>query len=245
MHHGITDGYGQNREIIGNRVNSQVDWLDKVIVLLSGGIDSATALYLTKKETSEVFSLNFVYAQASIREAETSQRLATEAKVREHITVSLPFFKEIQTRYRPQPTANITSAYVPARNIIFYGIAGAYAETLGARKIVFGSNAEDAKELPDARPEFVRAANVLLAKGTRVGAGGNAIQVVNPLIESSKKEVLRLAIELNVPLELTWSCHEDVILPCHRCRGCVARHNAFKEIGMQDPLDLRLMSGHG
>ena len=210
--------------------------MHRAIVLLSGGIDSATALYLTRQETDEVYSMNFLYAQASVREAEASKALATAAKVKEHFSIPLPFYQDIETRYQPTPSPRVSGAYVPARNTIFYGIAAAYAETLRADKIVFGSNAEDAKELPDARPEFIQLMNKLLKAGTRVGLEGAASEIVNPLISYSKLDVLKLAIQLRVPLELTWSCYEDVIVPCGKCRGCCSRLKAFEQLSLTDPV---------
>jgi 7-cyano-7-deazaguanine synthase len=210
--------------------------LRSAIVLLSGGIDSATALYWAEQQAPSIYSLNILYAQASYQEANASKSLANAAKVKEHFTVSLPFYKEIQIRYHPTQSGNVTSAYVPSRNIIFYGIAAAYAETLGIDTIVFGSNADDTRELPDATPTFIQRMNELLKIGTRTGADGTSTRIVNPLINHSKVEVLKLALELKVPLGLTWSCYEDVELPCGRCRGCRNRLDAFKRIGMVDPL---------
>jgi 7-cyano-7-deazaguanine synthase len=217
--------------------------LNDAIVLLSGGIDSATALYLTKKEAHAIYSMNLLYAQASIREAEASKALAAAAQVKEHLSVSLPFYKDIQNRYHPMPSVKVSGAYVPARNIIFYGIAAAYAETLGVGKIIFGSNAEDARELPDARPQFIQTMSELLKAGTRVGLEGNTIEIVNPLIDYKKADVLKLAIELGVPLELTWSCYEDVMIPCGKCRGCSNRLSAFNQLGLTDPLTNSERSG--
>jgi 7-cyano-7-deazaguanine synthase len=208
----------------------------RVLVLLSGGIDSATALYLTKRETEEIYSMNMIYDQLYDSEAEASKKIAAAAHVREHFSVFLPFFKDIERRYKPSPSSKTSSAYVPARNIVFYGIAAAYAETLKANKIIFGSNADDAKELPDARPTFIQLMNELIRDGTRAGTEGFVIETVNPLINYTKNEVLRLAIALKVPLQLTWSCHENAEIPCGRCRGCYNRQTAFNQLGVPDPL---------
>jgi len=208
----------------------------KAIVLLSGGIDSATALYLTKQSTAEIYTLNVIYDKEFDREAEISKKLASAAQVKEHVSILLPFYKDLEKRYHPVPSSQVSSAYVPARNIVFYGVAVAYAETLGANRVIFGSNADDAKELPDASLDFINHMNQLVRVGTRTGWEGKAIEVVNPLIEYTKTETLRIAIELGVPLELTWSCHENGQTPCGRCRGCRMRLKAFKEIGACDPL---------
>jgi len=214
------------------------DWLSLkgAIVLLSGGIDSATAMYWALQQTRNIYSMNIEYAQASYQEVSAAKSLATAAKVREHLTISLPFFRDIQDRYRPKHSSSVTTAYVPARNTIFYGIAAAYAETLEVDTVVFGSNADDTRELPDATPDFIQRMNDLLKIGTRTGADGMSIWIINPLINHSKVEVLKLALELEVPLDITWSCYEDVQLPCGKCRGCRTRLDAFKQIGMNDPL---------
>jgi len=205
-------------------------------LLLSGGIDSATALYLTKQEPGDIYTINVVYADSYDAEAEASKKIATAAHVKDHLTILLPFFKDIEQRYHPTPSNQITSAYVPARNIVFYGVASAYAETLKADRIIFGSNADDAKELPDAQPSFIQLINELIRNGTRAGREGFAIKVVNPLINYTKLQVLKLALELKVPLELTWSCYGNGRIPCGKCRGCIGRQKAFNQIGVPDPV---------
>jgi len=177
-----------------------------------------------------------IYAEAYDAEAEAAKKIAATAQVKEHLTILLPFFKDIEYRYHPSSSSEITSAYVPARNLVFYGVAAAYAETLRATQIVFGSNADDAKELPDARDDFIQLMNKLILRGTRVGNEGFGIEVLNPLIRRTKSEVLKLALELKVPLELTWSCYEDGKVPCGKCRGCIGRRRAFLEVGVRDPL---------
>lgn len=211
--------------------------MTRTIVLLSGGIDSATSLYLTKQESAEIFTLNMVYTQSYDSEAEAARRLAAAAEVKEHFSIYLPFFKDLEPRFHPPPSQMISLAYVPARNIVFYGVAAAYAEALGAEKIVFGSNADDSKELPDARPTFIELMNELVKIGTRAGVEGRAIRIVNPLINYGKLEVIKLAIQLKVPLELTWSCYEDTTVPCGKCRGCLNRSKAFRDLGITDPLN--------
>jgi 7-cyano-7-deazaguanine synthase len=213
--------------------------LPKTIVLLSGGIDSAVVLYLTKQKNGEICTMNMVYTQTYDSEAEASKKLAAVAEVKEHLSIYLPFFKDLENRFHPPPSQNVSQAYVPARNIVYYGIAAAYAETLGVERIVFGSNADDAKELPDARPSFIQLMNELVRLGTRAGNEGRTIQIVNPLINYGKTDVLKLALQLKVPLELTWSCHGDYKFPCGKCRGCVTRLKAFQELGIVDPLDYR------
>jgi 7-cyano-7-deazaguanine synthase len=212
--------------------------LEKALVLLSGGIDSTTALYLTKQETDDIYSMNMVYTQSFDSEAEAAKKLAKVANVKDHFSVYLPFFKYLETLYHPAVSSDVSTAYVPARNIVFYGVATAYAETIGATRIIFGSNQEDAKELPDARPEFIELMNELVRIGTRSGTEGSRIEIVNPLINYNKVEVLKLALKLKVPLELTWSCYQDLPTPCGKCRGCQTRRKAFDSVGIHDPLDV-------
>lgn len=212
--------------------------MNNAIVLLSGGIDSTTALYWTKQKTSSVYTINIEYAQASYQEASASKRIAEAAGVKEHITVILPFFKDIQTRYHPatRRSSGIISAYVPARNLVIYSIAVSYAETLNADAIIFGSNADDARELPDATPKFIRDMNKLIELGTKMGVAGVPAKIINPFIKLTKTDVLRAALSLKVPLQLTWSCYEDVELPCGKCRGCRTRLDAFSRLNITDPL---------
>ena len=208
----------------------------RALVLLSGGIDSTTALYLTKQQTDDIYSMNIIHAQTYDSEAEASKKIAAAAHVRGHLSVFLPFFKDIERRYKPNPSSKTSSAYIPARNIVYYGVAAAYAETLKVNKIIFGSNADDAKELPDARPRFIQLMNELIRDGTRAGSEGFVTEAVNPLINYNKSEVLKLALELKVPLQLTWSCYEDSLIPCGKCRGCISRQSAFDQLGIRDPL---------
>ena len=213
--------------------------MSRVILLLSGGIDSATALYMTKLGTDDICTVNMIYSTSYDAEAEAAKKIAAAAHVRAHVPILLPFFKDIEQGYHPTPSTKYTAAYVPSRNIIFYGVAAAYAETLGASQIVFGSNADDAKELPDARPTFIQLMNELIRTGTRSCQEGSKIEIVNPLINYSKYNVLKLALKLKVPLELTWSCYENGKSPCGKCRGCTKRLEAFNQVGAPDPLFIR------
>jgi len=208
----------------------------RTIVLLSGGMDSAVALYLVKQETNDIYCMTMVYTQSYDSEAEASKKLASIAHVKEHLIVYLPFFKDVETRYQQNHSSERSSPYVPARNIVFYGVAASYAEAIGANRIVFGSNADDAKELPDATPQFIQLMNELIAIGTKSGREGMGVRIVNPLIDYNKAEALKIGLKLKVPLELTWSCYEDLYAPCGRCRGCRTRREAFEAVGIPDPL---------
>lgn len=191
---------------------------------------------MTRRNVNEIYTMTVVYAETYDREAEAAKKLADAAHVKEHIAIVLPFYKDLEKRYRLPNSTLISSVYIPARNIVFYGIAAAYAETLGADRIVFGSNADDSLELPDATSNFVQLMNRLIKIGTRMGSEGGSIEILNPLLTYSKTDVLKLALKLKVPLEFTWSCHKDGERPCGQCRGCRMRLKAFESIGMRDPL---------
>jgi 7-cyano-7-deazaguanine synthase len=207
------------------------------VVLLSGGIDSAAALYWARREGYALYSLTIDYAQGSKTELGCAERLAKRVEVKEHFCFDLPFYRLIQERW-PKPAVDqtgISTAYVPLRNVIFYGIGGALAETLHARWIVFGSNQDDAAVLPDATQEFVARMNQVLSLGSKSGNRGIAPEIINPFQKMSKVQVLKSAIELNVPLAETWSCYEDVPQPCGKCWGCLNRAETFRKAGIPDP----------
>jgi 7-cyano-7-deazaguanine synthase len=214
---------------------------DHALVLLSGGIDSATALYWAVKQNYDLYTLTFDYAQGSKTELRFAEALSKRVGAREHFALALPFFKTVQDKWpKPEQQSGATSpAYVPARNIVFYGIAAAFAETLGAKWIVFGSNRDDATVLPDATQDFVNLMNTILRAGTKSGAEGLAPQVINPLQDRTKAQVLELALRYGVPLEDTWSCYEDVESPCNKCRGCITRKQTFESVGVADPARTR------
>lgn len=205
--------------------------------MLSGGIDSATALHWAKNQGYDLYTVTIDYAQGSKTELEYAERMSKLAQAKEHFCFELPFYRVIQERW-PKPTedqAKISTAYVPLRNVVFYGVGAALAETLGARWVVFGSNQDDAAVLPDATREFVALMNELLLIGSKSGREQAAPQIINPFHHKSKLQVLKSAIELGVPLAETWSCYEDVPHPCGKCRGCLIRAETFKQAGIRDP----------
>jgi 7-cyano-7-deazaguanine synthase len=220
---------------VGNHVVYPWGWILRTIVLLSGGIDSAVALYLMKQETNDIYCITMIYTQSYDSEAEAAKKLAAITQAKEHLIVYLPFFKDVERRYQQTHSSERSSSYIPARNIVFYGVAASYAEAIGAGRIVFGSNADDAKELPDATSQFIQLMNELIANGTKSGRKGVGVRIVNPLIDYTKAEALKLGLKLKVPLELTWSCYEDAAVPCGRCRGCRTRRDAFQAVGVPDP----------
>lgn len=217
----------------------------KTVVLLSGGIDSTTALYWCLDREWDATALTFDYERQQSPEIGAAKRIAKAAKVKRHLMVDAPFYKELKgspssSRGRIVDRGEgISRAYVPARNIVFFGIAAAYAETLGATAVVSGHNEGDAERFPDASEAFFSGFNELLRLGLKSGPGSARIEVLAPFKGMPKLEVLREALRLHVPLKDTWSCYNNGAAPCGVCYGCRARSQAFKLVGAKDPLQVK------
>jgi 7-cyano-7-deazaguanine synthase len=217
----------------------------KAVVLLSGGIDSATALYSCKEKRWEIRPLTFDYELEQSPELKAAKKVAELAHVGRPLVIEVPFYKELKgspSSHRGKivdSATGLSQAYVPARNIVFFGMAAAYAETIGATKVVSGHNRGDAKRFPDASGRFIEGFNELLKLGLRERRANRSIEVVAPFAKSSKADVLREAVRLSVPLKATWSCYNNGTEPCGVCYGCRSRREAFAEIGVEDPLGMR------
>jgi 7-cyano-7-deazaguanine synthase len=202
-------------------------------VLLSGGIDSATALYLTKK-TKPVRALSFEFNGIAASELESARAIAGRAEVVEHRVVRLPDLREAGDI----PGFNLGGrppSYIPQRNSIFYSLAASYAEETGADSIVGGHNKDDEKVFADVSRRFFTSLQGALRAASPV-LGRSGLRIVRPLSRLTKSEVVRFASSLDVPLELTWSCHRDGRKHCWECDGCLSRRRAFQEAGVRDPL---------
>jgi 7-cyano-7-deazaguanine synthase len=221
----------------------------KAVVLLSGGLDSATALAVAHKKGYAVFALSFDYGQRHRRELKSARKLARFFKVGEHRVLriglgelggsaltdtSVPFPKG---KGHWRKGSSIPSTYVPARNLVFLSFATAYAETVGAEAIFIGANAIDYSGYPDCRPQFLSAFAKAAGKSTRMGVSGRPLKIEAPLIQLSKAAIIRLGISLGVPFGLTWSCYVGGKRPCGRCASCQIRKKGFDEAGMADPLE--------
>ena len=205
-------------------------------MLLSGGIDSATALYLTRGRLP-VRALTFEYHGIARREMGAAKSLARSAKVVEHRVVRLPDLREAGEiagfRLRGLPPT-----YIPVRNGIFYSFAASYAEEVGASVIVGGHNKDDSRVFDDVSPSFFDSLGEAFRSGSTF-LREKGLGIVRPLSEKRKDEVIRLAAALHVPLGLTWSCHRDGAAHCWACEGCLARRSSFQKAGVRDPLDER------
>lgn len=219
----------------------------KAIVLLSGGLDSATALFYTQKKGFKVFALIFDYGQRHKKEIRHAIRIARAAGCDYRVVkisfpwqgsalldkkISLPKNRNLANR-RVQ---KIPPTYVPARNIIFLSFAASFAEAVGADAIFIGANARDYSGYPDCRPEFFQAFKKALKKGSKSGVEGKPPSIETPLISKTKGEIIKLGLSLKVPYRLTWSCYEGGKIPCGECDSCLLRKKGFEEIGIKDPL---------
>jgi 7-cyano-7-deazaguanine synthase len=214
---------------------------DKALVMLSGGLDSATCLYWAKEKYAEVIAVTFNYFGRLVQEKRASVRLAKAAGISNLIEIDLPFVKEADDFYsehlnKPDPGVP-ESSYVPARNLIFYSIGAHYAEYLGARWIIGGHNLHDAQFFKDASKSFIDKINILFKEGCLL-CNGQVYQVLLPLAEMNRKEIIRLAIKLKAPIELTWSCHREGSVHCGSCYACRQRLEAFDDLGLKDPVFL-------
>lgn len=218
----------------------------KAVVLFSGGLDSTTVLVYALKQGYDVYPLTFSYGQRHVIEIKQSERtLEKYGLLNRHTIFSIdltPFVncslinKNLEV---PEFAENrIPSTYVPSRNLIFLSVASGFAETLGAEKIFIGVNSVDYSGYPDCRPEFVEAFNKTIAVGTKQGVE-SGIEVVAPILNMSKKEIIELGMSLQVDYSLTHSCYNPTPdgLSCGVCDSCRLRLEGFRQAGFTDPLN--------
>jgi 7-cyano-7-deazaguanine synthase len=215
---------------------------DRALVMLSGGLDSATCLYWAKEKYSEVIAITFNYFGRLVQERRASVQLIKTAGINKLIEIDLPFVKEAADssyysgRLKENPHSYAQeSSYVPARNMIFYSIGAHYAEYLGVKWIIGGHNLHDAKFFKDASKRFIDKINMLFKEGCLL-CNDQAYQILLPLSRMNRKEIIRLAIKLKVPIELTWSCHREGTIHCGSCYACRQRLEAFDDLGLKDPV---------
>ncbi|MFQ5553169.1 MAG: 7-cyano-7-deazaguanine synthase [Thermoplasmata archaeon] len=214
--------------------------MDRALVLLSGGLDSAVSLYWAVKQGWSVHPMTYHYHERPEREKDAAASLVKlSGSLEDLLEVNLPFLMEVEDLLEnglENPSlGDAPGTYVPARNLIFYATAAHYGEILGAQWLVGGHNGADGGIFPDATPAFFEGLNRLLELGL-LTASTSRLRVVNPLQGRSKADVLRLGQELGVPFEVTWSCHYDRATPCGACSSCREREEAFQDLGIEDPL---------
>jgi len=219
---------------------------EKAVVLLSGGLDSTTALYWAKKKGYAPTALAVRYGQRHVRELAAARAVARRAGVPVHeVTLALPWLggSSLTNKSLKLPKialakigkGGIPSTYVPGRNTMFLSLAASLADAIGAHALVIGANALDYSGYPDCRPPFLNAFSKVAKLGTRVGAEGGSMKVLAPLLRLDKKGIVRLARRVGAPLELTWSCYAGGSKPCGTCDSCQLRAKGFREAGTEDP----------
>ena len=216
----------------------------KAVVLLSGGIDSTTTLYLAKKRGFRCLCLIFDYGQRHRKEIKAAEEIAQRVGCKYHILkIALPWkgsplidkrLKIPKSRFFKNISSGIPSTYVPSRNTIFLSYAASFAESIGAEKIFIGANVIDFSGYPDCRPGYFDSFNRTLEIGTK----NKNFTIETPLVNKSKAVIIKLGKKLKAPLNLTWSCYEGRRRPCGVCDSCKIRSKGFKEARMED-LSLR------
>ena len=220
----------------------------KAVVLLSGGLDSATAAAIAMAEGYALHALTISYGQRHLREVAAARTVAGALGVVEHKFVDITL-REIGgsalTADIPVPLERSTAeigngipvTYVPARNTIFLSVALGYAEVIGAETIVAGMNQVDYSGYPDCRRAYLEAFERLADLATKAGVEGSSrYRILTPLIDMSKAEIIRTGLRLGVDYGLTWSCYSGGTLACGQCDSCQLRLAGFAEVGVADPV---------
>lgn len=225
----------------------------KSVVLLSGGLDSATALALAIRDGFAVHALTFSYGQRHSAEIDAAGRIARHAGVERHhiveidltifggsaLTADIPVPKDRDLSMAKKGMEEIPVTYVPARNTIFLSYALALAEVIGSTDIFIGVNALDYSGYPDCRPEYIASFERMANLATRAGVEGQgALRIHTPLISLSKAEIIKLGISLGVDYSMTTSCYDPAAdgSACGRCDACQLRLKGFSEAGADDPI---------
>jgi 7-cyano-7-deazaguanine synthase len=224
------------------------------VVCLSGGMDSCVTAAIAARD-SEAYALHFSYGQRTeSRELTAARTIAAALGLKDFLNLRIDLFRRIggsaltdsmiavpdaepsfgQSSVAPGQPIPVT--YVPFRNAHFLSAAVSWAEVLGATRIYIGAVEQDSSGYPDCRPAYYEAFQKLIDTGTRAGEGEGRIQVLTPLIASSKAEIVRLGLESNAPLDLTWSCYREEQQACGVCESCVLRLRAFAAAGVPDPI---------
>lgn len=234
------------------------------VALLSGGLDSTVTLAQALKDSEKVHVLSFSYGQRHSVELSAARRIVQsyhDKDARAGRTKRCVFYEqEINLRqwggsaltdagidvpqhksHREISTTEIPVTYVPARNTVFLGFALSLAEAVGADAVYIGVNALDYSGYPDCRPDFINAMRSVYLYGTKRGIDGEPIQILTPLINLTKVQIIKLGVGLQAPMRYTWSCYDPQrqpggrMLPCQKCDSCLLRAQGFREAVMDDP----------
>ena len=220
--------------------------MKKALLLLSGGLDSATTAAMINNQGYEIYAISFNYNQRHKFELESAKKIVKFLKIPHHkiITIDPNIFQnsaltdDISVPKDQEINKNhIPITYVPARNILFLSYATAYAESLDINEIYIGANAIDYSGYPDCRPEFIKSFNHMVNIGTKIGLE-KSIKIQTPLIDLTKKDIIQSGLNLNFDYSLTISCYDptDDGLSCGHCDSCQIRLSAFKELNTADKI---------
>ncbi|MDD5491850.1 MAG: 7-cyano-7-deazaguanine synthase QueC [bacterium] len=226
----------------------------KAVILLSGGLDSATCLYWAKSQGFDCHCLIFDYGQRHKKEIQQAAKITKLAKSPFQIVkISFPWkgssLLDNKTKIPMsslkisassiQHASAIPNTYVPARNTIFLSFALSFAEAISAQAIVIGANALDYSGYPDCRPAYFQAVQKMANLATKAGVEGRKIKILTPLLHKTKAQIIRLGKNLKVPYQLTWSCYRGGDRPCGTCDSCILRAKGFHEAEQLDPAVIR------
>jgi 7-cyano-7-deazaguanine synthase len=223
---------------------------EDAVVLLSGGIDSATAAAMAKRDGYELHALSFHYGQRHERELQSAGKVAAFLRAKTHKVIHFDLkaiggsalTDEIAVpkgRSEAEISRGIPVTYVPARNTIFLSFALALAERLGAHDIFFGANQLDYSGYPDCRDEYIRAFERMANLATKTGVEGKSrVRIHTPLLQMTKAEIIKTGLKLGLDYAMTWSCYDplDDGRACGQCDSCQLRLKGFRDAGSADPL---------
>ena len=222
--------------------------MERAVVLLSGGLDSATALAMARARGLACYALSVGYGQRHAVELAAAARVAAHGGACEHRVMRVDLagiggsaLTDPSIEIPQTPTAGIPVTYVPARNTLMLALALGWAEVLEARQLVIGVNVLDSSGYPDCRPEFVRAFEALAQLATKAGVEGVRFQLYTPLIDMTKAQIIAAGMRLGVDYGMTVSCYQadEQGRACGRCDSCRLRRDGFRAAGVPDPTHYR------
>lgn len=224
----------------------------KAIVLLSGGMDSLVSTAIAKQKGFLITALHLNYGQRTeARELKSFTAIADHYQIAERFVADVTHLARIggssltdtsiAVSHADLENTEIPTSYVPFRNANILSIATSWAEVIGAEKIFIGAVEEDSSGYPDCRKEFYDAFNRVIAAGTKPPVKGKSpIEILTPVIEMKKAEIVDLGMKLGAPFELSWSCYQQNLVACGVCDSCALRLRAFEQAGVRDPIEYRV-----
>lgn len=217
--------------------------MKKALCIISGGMDSTLAAYMAHTQGYEIIAVHFNYGQRTqAKELSCFRDITKRLYVKNPYEIDLDFFKQIGASALTDDSIDVPTSgledgvpvtYVPFRNGIFLSIAAAIAEKEGAEAMVIGVVQEDSSGYPDCKESYIQAMQKAINLGTKESTN---IEILRPLVALSKREIVKKSLELQVPLELTWSCYKDSDKACGVCDSCRLRLNGFKQANVSDPI---------